>query len=82
MKDIDPYFKSQLYVEDPTSRKDGTHFPYSKPEERVHDRNYISEVRRIRTHNLFIVSPAYYHLTITTDYLVIIRVNTSTINLL
>ena len=25
-KDIDPYFKSQLYVEDPASRKDGTHF--------------------------------------------------------
>ena len=25
-KDIDQYFKSQLYVEDPTSRKDGAHF--------------------------------------------------------
>ena len=25
-KDIDPYFKSQLYVEDPARRKGGTHF--------------------------------------------------------
>ena len=25
-KEIDPYFKSQLYVEDPASRKDGAHF--------------------------------------------------------
>ena len=56
--------------------------PYSKPEERVHDRYYISDVGRIRTHNLLIVSPAYYHLAITTDYLVIIRVNTLTISLL
>ena len=24
--DIDPYFKSQLYAEDPGRRKDGTHF--------------------------------------------------------
>ena len=26
VKDIDQYFKSQLYVEDPASRKDGAHF--------------------------------------------------------
>ena len=25
-KDIDPYFKSQLYVEDPCRRQDGTRF--------------------------------------------------------
>ena len=46
----------------------------------MHDRNYISDVRRIRIHNLLIVSPAYYHLAITTDNLVIIRVNTLTIS--
>ena len=56
--------------------------PYCKPEERVHDRNYISDVDMIRTRNLLIVSPAYYHLAITTDNLVIIRVNTLTISLL
>ena len=67
-------------MEDPTSQKDV--LPYSKPGERVHDRNNIFDVRRIRTHNLLIVSSAYYYLAITSDYLVIIRVNTLTISLL
>ena len=56
--------------------------PYSKLGERVYDRNYVSDVRTIRTHNLLIVSPAYYHLAITTDYLVIIRLNTLTISII
>ena len=40
-KDIDPYFKSQLYVEDPGHRKPVLILPnwLSKPVERAHDRN-------------------------------------------
>ena len=40
-KDIDPYFKSQLYVEDPGHRKPVLILPngLSKPVEREHDRN-------------------------------------------
>ena len=40
-KDIDPYFKSQLYVEDPDNRKPVLILPNGliKPEERAHDRN-------------------------------------------
>ena len=40
-KDIDPYFKSQLYVEDPGQRKPVLILPneLSKPGERAHDRN-------------------------------------------
>ena len=40
-KDIDPYFKSQLYVEDPGHRKPVLILPngLSKPGERAHDRN-------------------------------------------
>ena len=40
-KDIDPYFKSQLYLEDPGNRKPVPNLPkgLSKPEERAHDRN-------------------------------------------
>ena len=60
-KDIDPYFKSQLYSEDPGRRKTVRILSNSKPGERVHDRNYISAVGRIRTHNLLINSPAHYH---------------------
>ena len=40
-KDIDPYFKSQFYVEDPGHRKP-VHIllnGLSKPGERAHDRN-------------------------------------------
>ena len=39
-KDIDPYFKSQLYVEDPGHRKPVIILPngLSKPGERAHDR--------------------------------------------
>ena len=57
-KDIDPYFKSQLYAEDPGRRKTVRILSNSKPGARVHDRNYISAVGRIRTHNN---SPAQYH---------------------
>ena len=40
-RDIDPYFKSQLYVEDPGHRKPILILPngLSKPGERAHDRN-------------------------------------------
>ena len=40
-KDIDPYFKSQLYVEDPGHQKPVLILPneLSKPGERAHDRN-------------------------------------------
>ena len=40
-KDIDPYFKSQLYVKDPGQRKPVLILPngLSKPGERAHDRN-------------------------------------------
>ena len=40
-KDIDPYFKSQLYVEDPGYRKPVLILPngLSKPGEQAHDRN-------------------------------------------
>ena len=58
-KVIDSYFKSQLYVEDPSHRKPVLilHNGLSKPGERAHDRN----VSGIRTHNLLIDSPACYH---------------------
>ena len=40
-KDIDPYFKSQLYVEDPGHQKPVLILPNgsSEPGERAHDRN-------------------------------------------
>ena len=40
-KNIDPYFKSQLYVEDPDHRKPVLILPngLSKPGDRTHDRN-------------------------------------------
>ena len=40
-KDIDPYFKSQLYVEDPGHRKQVLILPngLSKSGEQAHDRN-------------------------------------------
>ena len=62
-KDIDPYFKSQLYVEDPGHQKPVLILPnaLSKPGERAHDRNKISAVGGIRTYNLLIDSPACYH---------------------
>ena len=67
-KDIDPHFKSQLYVKDPDHRKPVLilqKWP-SKPGERAHDRNSISAVVEIRTHNLLIDSRACYHGAITT----------------
>ena len=62
-KNIDPYFKFLLYVEDPGHRKPVLILPngLSKPGERAHDRNSISGVGGIRTHNLLIDSPACYH---------------------
>ena len=41
-KNIDPYFNSQLYVEDPPAEKTVRSLPNGKPGERMHDRNYIS----------------------------------------
>ena len=81
-KDIDPYFKSQLYAEDPGRRKTVRVLSNSKPGERVHDRNYISAVGRMRTHNFLINSSAHYHRAITTVYLDIIMAYTLTISLL
>ena len=62
-KDVDPYFKSLLYVEDPGHRKPVHILPnwLSKPEERAHDRNLISAVGGILIHNLLIDSSACYH---------------------
>ena len=71
-KDINPYFKSQLYAEYSGRWKTVRILPNSKPGERLHDRNFISAVGRIRTHNLLINSPAHYHWAITTVYLDII----------
>ena len=53
-KNKDPHFKSQLYVKDPGHRKLALILPnaLSKPGERSHDRNFISSVGGIRTHNL------------------------------
>ena len=61
--DIDPYFKSQLYVEDPGHRTPILILPngLSKAGELAHDRNLISAMGGIRTHNLLIDSPACYH---------------------
>ena len=61
-KDIDPYFKSQLYVEDSSDRMPVLILPngLSKAGERSHDRNLISAVAGIRTHNLLIGGPACY----------------------
>ena len=62
-KNIDPYFKSLLDVEDPGHRKPVLILQngLSKPGKRAHDRNFIFAVGGIRTHNLLIDSPAYYH---------------------
>ena len=66
-KDIDPYFKSQLHVADPDHSKPVLILPNgsSEPWERAHDRNQISAVGGIRTHNLLIDSPAHDHWAIT-----------------
>ena len=63
VKDVDLYFKSQLYVEDPSHRKPVLSLSnwLSKPRERAHDRNLNSVMDGIRTHNLLIDSPACYH---------------------
>ena len=61
--EIDPYFKSQLYEDDPGHRKPVLILPngLSKSVERAHDRNLISAAGGIRTHNLLIESPACYY---------------------
>ena len=55
-KDIDAYFKSQLYVKDPGHRKPVLILPHglSEPGERAHDRNLTSAAGGIRTHNLLV----------------------------
>ena len=69
-KDSDPYFKTQLNVEDPGYRKPVFISPNGlrKPGERAHDRNLISAVGGIRTHNLSINSHACYHWAIAALY--------------
>ena len=66
-KDIDPYSNTQFYVVDSGYRMPVLILPngMSKPGEREHDRNLISAVGGIRTHNLLIDSPAYHHWAIT-----------------
>ena len=62
-KDIDPYLKSQIYVEVHGHRKPVLVSPngLSKHEERAHDRNFNFSRGGIRTHNLLIDSLACYH---------------------
>ena len=62
-KDIDPYLKFQLYMDDPGHRKPVLILPneLSKSGERAHDRYLISTLGGIRTYNLFIDSPACYY---------------------
>ena len=65
-QNIDPYFKSQLYVEDPGHRNPVLILSneLSKARERAHDRNYISAVGEIRTQPLdrqSSVLPLSYH---------------------
>ena len=62
-KDIHQYFKFQIYVEDPGHRKPVLILPngLNKPGERAHDRNLISAVVGIGTHNLLIDSPACHY---------------------
>ena len=61
-KNIHPYFKSQLYVEDPGHRKPVLILPNGlSKRERAQNRNLISAMGGIRTHNLSIDSPACYH---------------------
>ena len=60
-KDTDPYFKSQLYVKDQRKPVVILLNGPSNPGERAHDRNLISAVSGIRTHNLLIDNPACYH---------------------
>ena len=66
-KDIDPHFKSQLYVVDPGHRKSVLILPngLSKSGERAHVRNLISAMGGIQTHNLLIDNPACYHWAVT-----------------
>ena len=66
-KDIDLYFKFQLYIENPGHRKPVLILPnwLSKSGEQAHDRNLISAVSGIRTHNSLIDSPSCYHWAIT-----------------
>ena len=62
-KDIDPYLKSQLYVQDSGHQKRVLILPngLSKPREQAHVINLMSAMGEIRTNNLLIDSPACYH---------------------
>ena len=66
-KDIDPYFKSKLYVKDPGNRKPLLIYGmgWVNPESERMTESFISVVGGIRTHNLVIDSPASYHWAIT-----------------
>ena len=75
-KDIDPYIKSQLDVEDPGHQKPVLILPngLSKSGERADDRNLISAMGGIRTHNLLVDSPACYHWAIIISILFYIKI--------
>ena len=62
-KDIDPYYKSQLYLEDRGHPKPVLSLPngLSEAEERADDRNFPFAVGGIRTHNVLVDSAACYH---------------------
>ena len=63
-KDIDPYFKSKLYVEDPSHQNPVPILPNgrSKPGERVRvTQNFISAIGLIPTYILLIDSRACSH---------------------
>ena len=63
-KDLDPYFKSQLYVEDNGHRKAVLIVPnwLSKSGKRARTKKFlISAVNGNQTHNLLIDNPACYH---------------------
>ena len=64
-KDINPYFKSQLYVEDTESRYSLYRMGRVNPESERTTEILLSAVGGIRTHNLLIDSPAFYRWTIT-----------------
>ena len=62
-KDIDPSFKPQLYVKDPGHRKPLLILPneLGRPGEKSTTEILIYAVGGIRTHIVFIDSPACYH---------------------
>ena len=74
-KDIDQYFKSQLHVEDPGHRKPVLSLPNGlrNPESECTTEILLYAVGGIRTHNLLIDSPAFYHWAITA-HLVVLKI--------